>query len=167
MLALQQPSRVATASHFADPNWMARFNLSLRRTPLRCPLPPQFSNLTKVSNFATPQGWRGQICVCVGCHYAAPPPPPATSGPRKWRHDHTSQPPPGMPMSNLSLRRTSLRWPSQQPLKVATASHFAAPPRDGEVQSESVYDVTMLAPQQPSTIATVSHVAATQLDGEV
>ena len=39
----------------------------------------------------------------------------------------TDRSPPGMARSNLSPRRASLRWPPQQPSKVATVSQIAAP----------------------------------------
>ena len=72
-----------------------------------------------------PQGRRGLILIRVGRHAAGPP-----RSQREWRQFRISQPP-GTSRSHSDVRVTSLRWTSQKPTNVTSASQFATP-RDGE-----------------------------------
>ena len=68
--------------------------------------------------------------------------------------------PPGIARSNLDPRKTSLRWTSQQPSKLATVSQIAAPPGCAKSNLSLRSTAACWTPQQPSKAATVSQFAA-------
>ena len=82
--------------------------------------------MATVTQMAATQGMRGRVVVPVRRPSAGPP-----KSPRKW-HSFADRSPPGTAMSSGGPRKTQLRWTSQEPTKVATASQIAAPQK-GEV----------------------------------
>ena len=68
-----------------------------------------------------PREPRGPDGIPVATDSAGPP-----RSPRKWRRLRSSQAP-GTARPRCHLRRTSLRWPSQEPTIVATVAQLAAP----------------------------------------
>ena len=72
--------------------------------------------------------------------------------------------PSGLARPHSDLRVAPLRWASQKPPKLATASQFAAP-RGGEAEFLSAYDATPLDPPGPANMATGSYFAVPR-DGE-
>ena len=147
--ASYEPTNVGTVSLFAAPgtgkplsglhmpSGTARPHTGQRMTPFRW-APQEPKKVVTVSHFAAPRerddsfGIRsphGRRCLILirGDRYSAGPP----KRPRKWRQCRCSQAP-GAARSHSDPRRTSRRWATQKPTKVAAVSHFAAP-RDVEV----------------------------------
>ena len=123
--------------------------------------PPLALDIGDNSADRTLQGWRGRIWICVGPHNAGPP-----SSPRKWRPFRRSQPPQRTACYGGDLRKTPLRWASQEPTKVATVAQIAAPQGAASYSGDLRKTQLRWASQEPTKRATVAHFAATR-DGEV
>ena len=110
--------------------------------------------MATVSQTASLQGRRGLMVVPVRRQSAGPP-----RNPRKWRQFRRSQPLRDGEASS-GPRKTSLRWTSQEPTKVATVSQIAAP--QGAARSHCDLRKTYLrwTPQEPAKVATVAQIAA-------
>ena len=122
--ASQEPTKVATVSHFAAPrDGEVSCSSAYDTTPLR---PPGAHNSGNGFHLRSPQGRRGVVLICVWPTPVVPP-----RNPRKRRHLHTSQPQ-RTARSHSGLRMTRLRCASQGFAKLANASHFTTP-REGDV----------------------------------
>ena len=96
----------------------------LRRTYLRW-ASQKPTKVATAAQIAAPEEAGRPHVICVGRTSAGPP-----RSPRKWRQLRRSQPP-GDRETSCDLRKTYLRWASQEPTKVATVAQIAAPRRQG------------------------------------